>query len=277
MWILVLMGCATEPAPMATEGTFDALTYNVAALPDGLSSAGKPAADRMPQIAALLEEFAIVGLQEDFVEEYHALVVATSHETEEWFDAVKEADPPPVMGSGLSVLARDVEVVDYFEQHYESCHGVLDAASDCLASKGFQVLRVRLGGEDLDIYNTHHEAGGSDEDNAVREAQVQEVLDSIAGRSEGRAVLFMGDTNLRWSDPEDVRGLEMYADIGLLDACDLTDCPETDHIDRFLVRDSDMLSITVTDWWRDERFVDADSDDLSDHPAIAGTFRWSVR
>jgi hypothetical protein len=231
----------------------------------------------MPQIASLLEDFAVVGLQEDFVAEYHALLVDTSHETEEWFDAVKLTDPPPVMGSGLSMLARDIEVVDYFEQHYASCYGLLDGSSDCLASKGFQVLRVRLGGEELDLYNTHHEAGGGDADNAAREAQVQEVIDSIADRSEGRAVLFMGDTNLRWSDPEDVAGLQLYAEAGLLDACDLVDCPETDHIDRFLMRDSDTLTITATRWWRDERFVDADADDLSDHPAIAATFDWAVR
>jgi endonuclease/exonuclease/phosphatase (EEP) superfamily protein YafD len=175
------------------------------------------------------------------------------------------------------MLARDAEVIGYFEEHFTGCNGILDDASDCLASKGFQVLRVRLGGEELDLYNTHHEAGGGDADNAAREAQVQEVIDSIADRSEGRAVLFMGDTNLRWSDPEDVAGLQLYAEAGLLDACDLVDCPETDHIDRFLMRDSDTLTITATRWWRDKRFVDADADDLSDHPAIAATFDWAVR
>ena len=174
------------------------------------------------------------------------------------------------------MLARDAQVIGYFEEHFTGCNGILDDASDCLASKGFQVLRVSLGGETLDLYNTHHEAGGAAVDRAVREEQVDAIIASMDGRSAGRAVLLMGDTNLRWSDPEDVPGLEAYRDAGLLDACDLTHCSEPDHIDRFLMRSSDTLDITATDWWRDERFIDANGEELSDHPAIGGRFAWSV-
>ena len=274
MSLLLLFACTPEP-DLPTEGEFDALTYNVAGLPDAISNPDEPSAERMPQIAALLDDFSIVGLQEDFVAENHDLLVDTAHTEERWFDALT-TDWKPVVGSGLTVLAEDVEVVDYFEEHYASCNGILDGASDCLASKGFQVLRVSLGGEDLDIYNTHHEAGGGEADITVREQQVAAIIASMEGRSAGRAVLLMGDTNLRWSDPEDVPGLEAYRDAGLLDACDLTSCPEPDHIDRFLMRSSDTLDITATDWWRDERFVDASGVDLSDHPAIGGRFVWSV-
>lgn len=274
MSVLLFFACAPEP-DLPTEGSFDALTYNVAGLPDELSTPDVPSAERMPQIADLLDEFPIVGLQEDFVAENHELLLATEHTEAQWFDALT-SDWGAVVGSGLTMLARDVEVIDYFEEHYTGCNGIVDAASDCLASKGFQVLRVSLGGEMLDIYNTHHEAGGGEADNAVREDQVAAIIASMDGRSAGLAVLLMGDTNLRWSDPEDVAGLEAYRDAGLLDACDLTSCPEPDHIDRFLMRSSDTLDITATDWWRDERFVDDSGVDLSDHPAIGGRFVWSV-
>ena len=274
MLLPLLFACTPEP-DLPTEGTFDALTYNVAGLPDALSNPEVPSAERMPQIAALLDDFPFVGLQEDFVEENHELLVDTSHTEEEWFEDLT-GDWKPMVGSGLTVLAADFAVVDYFEEHFTTCNGITDSASDCLASKGFQVLRVSLGGEELDIYNTHHEAGGSEEDNVAREVQVDAILASMDGRSSGRAVLLMGDTNLHWSDPEDVPALETYRDAGLIDACDLTGCPEPDHIDRFLMRSSDTLDITATDWWRDERFVDGDGVDLSDHPAIGGTFSWSV-
>lgn len=277
MLLSLLFACAppTEPTELPSEGQFSALTYNVAGLPDGISSAEQPGAERMPQIAALLEDYELVGLQEDFVAENHALLVDTSHETEAWFDAVNmEAEVEPVMGSGLSVLGRGFEVVDYFEEHYTQCHGVLDGASDCLASKGFQVLRVSLGGEELDIYNTHHEAGGGAEDDAARRSQVEQVLASLEGRSQGRAILFMGDTNLRWSDAEDVNELELYEGAGLVDACEATGCEEPDHIDRFYTRSSATLTLTATEWVRDERFVDAEGVDLSDHPAIGAVLRW---
>ena len=203
MSLLLLFACTPEP-DLPTEGEFDALTYNVAGLPDAISNPDEPSAERMPQIAALLDDFSIVGLQEDFVAENHDLLVDTAHTEERWFDALT-TDWKPVVGSGLTILAEDVEVVDYFEEHYASCNGILDGASDCLASKGFQVLRVSLGGEELDIYNTHHEAGGGDADSTVREEQVAAIIASMEGRSAGRAVLLMGDTNLRWSDPEDVK------------------------------------------------------------------------
>ena len=99
----------------------------------------------------------------------------------------------------------------------------------------------------------------------------------MAGRSAGRAIVFMGDLNLRWSDEEDVPALEAYADAGLRGACDEVGCVEPDHIDQFLLRDSDDLQLTVESWSREEHFVDEDGVDLSDHPAIAVTVGWTVR
>ena len=78
-------------------------------------------------------------------------------------------------------------------------------------------------------------------------------------------------------DPEDADDLQRYADIGLIDACDATNCPEGDHIDRFLYRSSEDVALEVTDWWRDTTFVDSAGDDLSDHPAIGVTLSWSTR
>lgn len=280
MWILLFVACQSNPpdavSEVPTEGSLRLLTYNVAGLPDGLSSADGDGIDRMTQIRPLLDDFDVVGLQEDFIEENHVIVTDTTHDTVKWFDSLNDWGKP-FLGSGLSMLSRDLVVVDYFEEHYTACHGVLDGASDCLASKGFQVLRVQVGEHELDLYNTHHEAGGGAEDDAARSTQVDQVIASIAGRSAGRAVLFMGDSNLRWSDPEDADDLQRYADIGLIDACDATNCPEGDHIDRFLYRSSEDVALEVTDWWRDTAFVDSAGDDLSDHPAIGVTLSWSTR
>lgn len=267
---------AADTAPgLPTEGELRILTYNVAGLPDGISGAGAPLLERMPQIAARLDEYDLVGMQEDFDAEGHAaLVDPASHETRTWFDAPVASDR--AYGSGLSQLARAGQVA-YAEEHYERCHGVLDSASDCLASKGFQTLTLSLGGVEVDFVNTHHEAGGGDEDIDVRMSQVEQVVASAEGRSAGRAVIFTGDFNLRYSDTEDLPHLARYDEAGLLRVCDLLSCAEPDHIDQVRVRSSDALELEPVAWERVVDMVDADGRDLSDHPAIAVTVRWRVR
>lgn len=72
---LAVTGLATTgatPAAAATSGTFNVLTYNVAGLPEGLSS-GKPATNT-PLISPRLGAYDIVNVQEDF--NYHAALYA---------------------------------------------------------------------------------------------------------------------------------------------------------------------------------------------------------
>lgn len=260
-----------DASPPATAGRFTALTYNVHGLPDAIT--GDDGEARMRGIAPLLDAFDLVGIQETFDTERHELLIAGStHPVQLRFD--DKVEEGRVYGSGLALLAR-AELVETFEEHYTSCNGLLDDSSDCLASKGFQVARFRLGDAELDVYNTHHEAGGSEADELVRAEQVEQVIASMDGRSAGRAVLFMGDTNLRPSDPPDADLLARYAEVGLRDACLEVACPETDHIDRFLVRDSDALQLVVEAWANEPAFYDAEGVPLSDHPAISATFAWS--
>lgn len=266
---------ADTAADLPTEGELRILTYNVAGLPDGISGAGQPLLERMPQIAARLDDYDLVGMQEDFDATGHAaLVDPASHETRTWFDTLVATDR--AYGSGLSQLARAGQVA-YAEEHYDGCHGVFDSASDCLASKGFQTLTLSLGGQEVDFINTHHEAGGGDEDIAVRMSQVEQVVASADGRSAGRAIIFLGDFNLRYSDTEDLPHLARYDEAGLLRVCDLLSCPEPDHIDQVRLRSSDALELEPVAWARVADMVDAEGEDLSDHPAIEVTVRWRVR
>jgi len=281
MHLLLLAACGSSPVTDSgspttgqTAGILTALTYNVHGLPDPLSSTERPGAERMERIAPLLEAHDLVGLQEDFDAANHALLSATEHPISQWFE--DPVDEDRAYGAGLALLSRVGVESNYFEEHYDDCAGILDGASDCLASKGFQVLRLTLGGAEVDVYNTHHEAGGGDEDDAARTAQVSQVLASMDGRSAGRAIVFMGDTNLHWSDPEDVVELERYQAAGLRCACDEVGCGD-DHIDRIFLRDSDELALSTLGWWVDETFVDEDGVGLSDHPAVAAELSWELR
>ena len=266
-WIL---GCAPSLEPAT--GSLSAITYNVHGLPPEIT--GDDTASRLVAIGPLLPPFDIVGLQEDFDDENHAALVASvDHPTQVRF---AEALADRVYGSGLAVLSHLAEE-SHFQEHYEDCNGVLDSASDCLASKGFQVVRLELApGATVDVYNTHLEAGGGTEDHAARTQHVQQLLDSLANRSADRAVIFLADTNLHASDALDAPLLtQLLEEGGLVDSCAEVGCAEPDHIDRILIRNSTEVSLQVSGWEVRPEFVDGEGMDLSDHPAISAAMDWA--
>ncbi len=232
---LAMVACAAETPPDSpTSGDLRVLTYNVQGLPDTLTESDRPGADRMRAIAPGLEAYDVVALQEDFDAGNHALLTETTHPERAWFSA--RVSPERAYGAGLAILARPAQA-DYGELFYEACSGVLDGASDCLASKGLQRMTLTLGSQQLDIWNTHHEAGSGPDDIAAREAQVAQVVAAIDARAD-HAALFLGDMNLRPSRAADAAALAVYADAGLRHACYEVDCAEPDHIDQIYVRDA---------------------------------------
>jgi endonuclease/exonuclease/phosphatase family metal-dependent hydrolase len=273
----LLVGCppggsdTDSGSPPARAGSLSVLTYNVHGLPPEIT--GDDTTARQELIAPLLDAYDVAALQEDFIESNHqTLAAGRARITERWFDDVIDGR---AYGSGLAVLADHAELF-YHPQHYSSCYGTLDNSGDCLASKGLQLLRLRLGAGSVDVYNTHHEAGGGDEDNAVRLEQVQEVLAVMDEHSAGRAILFLGDFNLHGDDPEDQPCIELYQGYGLLDACDALGCPDPGRIDRAWFRGGDELALEPTSWQVEEHFVDERGAPLSDHEPIAFGFDWSL-
>ena len=276
-WMFLGCSMGVACAQPVTSGEMDVLTYNVHGLPSQITGDDTPA--RMDDIAPLLPEFAILGLQEDFDDANHVRLTADSeHPTQVRF--AERLDDERIYGSGLSVLAH-APFVSIHHEHYTDCYGVFEGASDCLASKGFQVVRLRIGPKDhhtLDVYNSHLEAGNGPEDNAAREGHVTQLLAALNGYSEGRAVLFLADTNLKDSDPEDLPVMtRLLAEGDLTELCVAVGCPEPGRIDRILYRSSATLSLEGMSWWVDERFVDPDGTPYSDHDPIAGRMAWQAQ
>jgi len=273
--LALTLGCHGG-SDIPSEGSFSGLSYNVHGLPSLITGDDTPA--RMAQIAPLLPEFDLMGLQEDFDETHHAtLANAVPHPTKEWFN--ERIDTDRFYGSGLAVFSQAPAVLVHHE-HYAECHGMLEGASDCLASKGFQAVRIQLGPDEdqtLDVYNSHLEAGGSDEDNAARATHVDQLLAAMSSISADRAVLFFGDTNLKDSDPADLPLITRFIeDASLTELCVAVDCPTPGRIDRILYRSSEALTLTGEDWWIAEGFEDDEGTPLSDHEPIAGQFSWSA-
>jgi len=274
---MFVFGCAAADSdaetPIETSGELKVLTYNVHGLPSTITGNDTP--KRMSEIAPRLYPWDIVGLQEDFDESNHDRLTGDSpHSSLHWFS---ERLPDRAYGAGLSVLAH-APVIDHTHQHYSSCNGVLDASSDCLASKGFQAIRLRFGQSSIDVYNTHLEAGGGAADTEARQVQIEELVESLNGWSSQQAVLFTGDFNLRESDPTDLPLLrELRDSADLVDACDAVGCDEPDHIDQILFRSSDTLEINALEWGNASvEFQTEDGSNLSDHPAISATVEWST-
>jgi hypothetical protein len=276
-WGLVACGGdeSTADAPLPPppqDGSFDALSYNVAGLPEGLSGSSPEA--YIPLISPLLNGYDLVLAQEDFV--YHEELSADAlhpYQSEPKFPHLK------LVHDGLNRFAQ-MPWSTLTRVQWGSCYGDANSgASDCLAEKGFSLARTTFGERvTIDVYNHHAEAGGGPEDEAVRQAGFQQLADYIVANSKGHAVIVGGDTNLHGDDSPDRAVLDTFlAQTGLRDACTELSCGDTDRIDRFFYRDGDFIVIEAESWRIADEFVAADGSDLSDHLAVHVRFAWRTK
>lgn len=271
--MLALSGCSSsdetqeEPIPPQS-GSFSALTYNVAGLPQGIS--GSEPEIYTPLISPLLNGYDLVLVQEDFA--YHPELIA---EVEHPYLSEPKDDHVKLVGDGLNRLSQfpwnELERVQWV-----ACYGdASTGAGDCLAEKGFSFARTTFGDRvTIDIYNLHAEAGGGPEDIAAREAGIEQLIAFVNERSAGHAIVLGGDTNLHGDDDVDRALLErLAAETGLSDACATVACA-SDEIDRFFTRSGERVEVVPTAWRIADELVTEDGEDLSDHPGVNVSFDW---
>ncbi|MFF9773348.1 jacalin-like lectin [Streptomyces sp. NPDC013978] len=282
---LAVTGLATTgatPAAAATSGTFNVLTYNVAGLPEGLSS-GSPEKNT-PLISPRLGAYDIVNVQEDF--NYHAALYAGDNHP---YRTATSGGVP--FGDGLNTLS-DYAFEDFQRVKWNSCTG-----TNCLTPKGFSLARVRLDeGVYVDLYNVHTNADSDDAALAARRANVTQLSQFIQANSAGNAVIVMGDTNTRYTRTGDnIRSL--VSDNGLTDpwvqlvkggvapalGADALVCPTTaptndcEVVDKVFFRDSNVVNLTATRYHNDwAKFLDSAGANLSDHFPHTVDFSWTL-
>ena len=274
-------------AAAADSGTFSVLSYNVAGLPEGLSSAPTPRDTATTAIGGRLGPYDIVHVQEDF--NYHAnLYAADSHPYR------TPTSGGAGVGSGLNTLSDLPYDTDDFERvHWNSCQY---DSGDCLTPKGFTFMRERLAeGVYVDFYNVHTNAGTNDGDLAARADNLSQLSDFIRTHSAGNAVVVMGDTNTRYTRTGDTIA-EFAAAGGLTDAwvklvrggsapakgSDALVCDENavtnacEVVDKVLYRGSRLVSLNATSYDNEHaKFLTADGLMLSDHDPVTVDFTWS--
>jgi hypothetical protein len=277
------------PAAAAGSGTFSVLTYNVAGLPESLSSASTPRDTSTTEIGRRIAPYDIVNVQEDF--NYHAYLYST--DTHPYRTATSGGAG---IGSGLNTVSDYAWDGDDFERvGWNSCQ--LDSG-DCLTPKGFTFMRERLAeGVYVDFYNLHTNAGTNDGDEASRADNLSQLTSFISTHSAGNAVVVMGDTNTRYTRTADTIA-EFASNNGLTDAwvqlirggsapakgsdtllCDQTGAtvPNTcEVVDKVLYRSSKLVTLNATSYNNEHaKFLNDDGLMLSDHDPITVGFSWS--
>ncbi|MAG55437.1 MAG: hypothetical protein CMJ83_04020 [Planctomycetes bacterium] len=258
------------PLPPPRSGTFRALTYNIHGLPSRVARTS--ILRNVPLISPKLNAYDLALIQEDFV--HHA-------------ELEKDANHPHrsrpmthgkwrILNDGLNRFSR-FPFGRLLRVKWNACHGLLKSASDCLARKGFSVATTTFAeGVKIDVYNLHAEAGGGEEDRDARRIGITQLGRFITEYSRGRAVIVAGDFNLHAFSPRDEALFrELLAATGLTDVARFL---QTGHerIDRFLFRSGGGTRIVPESWEMDRTFIDDRGSRLSDHPAIAVTFRWTT-
>ncbi|MFG2959315.1 jacalin-like lectin [Streptomyces sp. NPDC048291] len=277
------------PAAAAGSGTFSVLTYNVAGLPEGLSSAPTPRDTSTTAIGTRIAPYDIVNVQEDF--NYHAYLYST--DTHPYRTATSGGAG---IGSGLNTVSNYAWDTDDFERDgWNSCQ--IDSG-DCLTPKGFTFMRERLAeGVYVDFYNLHTNAGTNDGDEASRADNLSQLTSFISTHSAGNAVVVMGDTNTRYTRSADTIA-EFASNNGLTDAwvqlirggsapakgsdalvCDQSGAtvPNTcEVVDKVLYRSSKLVNLNATSYNNEHaKFLTSDGLMLSDHDPITVGFSWS--
>lgn len=202
---LYIFGCqknSTDDAPSmdassknrfksGSAAEFTVLSYNIAGLPEGLSSAVNR--DYCTAIIGQkIRDYDIINVQEDF--NYHATLYA--NDDHPYRTATSGGAG---IGSGLNTLSSFPFSDDIDRVRWSNCNG-----TDCLTPKGFTWLRLRLAeGVFIDVYNLHTNAGSESADYTARRANINQIVSYIKTNSAGNAVLIFGDSNCRYTRSED--------------------------------------------------------------------------
>jgi hypothetical protein len=291
-----LVAPTTGAGAAGRSGTFSALSYNVAGLPEPLS--GSEPATNTPQISPKLNQFDLVMVQEDWIDPvppvggfdfHHDDLVSQAHHPYQSTPA-----PPPLgndptrpsalIADGLNMLSQ-FPLDEPVHVRWPNCFGGIDTsdggAADCLATKGFTLTHTTFApGVVIDVYNLHGEAGSTPADQLYSAEDFVVLADYINAHSAGRPIILGGDTNLHSAGGEDKATWDTFrAATGISDVCEVLDCGADDHrIDKFAFRNGAGITIEpLSHAFETELFArDPDGEPLSDHDALHVDFRWTA-
>ncbi|HEY8499061.1 MAG TPA: jacalin-like lectin [Clostridia bacterium] len=281
----IMTGVTTVSADSGTK-TLKVLTYNVAGLPDIISS-GNPAVNTV-KISPKLNAYEFVAVQEDFA--YHGdLISSVNHP----YLTSHSGNVP--FGDGMNFISQ-IPFADVKRITWNERYGFFDSGSDMLTPKGFMYCQAVLEpGVYVDIYTLHTDAGSGSRDYQARRSNIIQIADYIKTHSQGHAVIVLGDTNSRYTRAEDNFETALLEECGLSDPwielvrggsvppdgdalTDPTDLngPNYEVVDKIFYRSGPAVTLSPIQYQlEDTYFTDEYGEQLSDHYAISTTFQYT--
>ncbi|WAC14652.1 endonuclease [Dyadobacter pollutisoli] len=271
---------------ISDSGSFSAITYNIAGLPEFISSAVTRRAVSIADIGGRLNSYDIAHVQEDF--NYHKNL-CESRNQHFYRTQTKGAVP---FGDGLNTLSK-YPIHRLSRIRWNDCTG-----ADCLTPKGFTYTQIQVAlGVFIDFYNVHANAYNHPAAARARCGNVRQLSSYIASHSKGHAVIVMGDLNGHYSFSKDNihtllknNGLadawvllqnknEMPGHADSLPASNILDIGQgTETIDKILYRSSEDLMLEPGNYkLENESFRNHTGLPLSDHHPVSVSFQWRKR
>ena len=245
------------------------LTYNIHALSPII--AGDDPHSRIIKILDNSQSYDLIFMQENWIFQHsdlksklpnHNLIISNESKfvwpLSTWINS---------NGSGLTIAISDkYEIIDSHEEKFNTCSGWLSKANDCLSSKGFQHIKIKVNNQRIDIYNTHLDAGNSSVDIATREKQISHIVNYILENSINHPLILSGDLNINQLDINENKTIE-----GLVNKLEMNivDWPSKNPYEREVL---DYILYRGLNLDENKFGVNATLLGLSDHPPIEANF-----
>lgn len=269
----------------AHHGELSLITYNIAGLPQIISSAVTKRSASIAEIGRRLNKYDIAHVQEDFNYNKNLYDAGNMHP---YRTQTKGGVP---FGDGLNTLSR-YPIRDVRRISWNDCTG-----ADCLTPKGFTYSRIEVAKDVfIDFYNVHTNAYNHLSAAAARRANVRQLSWYINKYSEGNAVIVMGDLNGHYNYQYDNIQLlinenhlkdvwvelrqkgRLPAAIKELPASDILHLADsTETIDKVFYRSSYRITLKPSGYSLvNDSFTTADGLPLSDHHPVSAKFSWDL-
>lgn len=268
--------------PDMSSGEIDLLTYNIAGLPELISSARTPRESSIQTIGQKVNRFDIVNIQEDF--NYNKFLYLENLHP---YRTPNMGGVP--FGDGLTTLSK-YPIMKFDRVAWKDCNG-----ADCLTPKGFSYARIQLAKDVfLDVYNVHATAQDDGKSINARKNNFKQLASYILEYSACQPILLMGDFNAHYSfEREWIKEFQEQVDV--MDSWvilqnqgsfpDITKNFKPQHalyttdkcesIDKIYFRNSDHLILTPNTYKvENQLFQNEFGEPLSDHCAISLKLTW---
>ncbi len=209
-----------EPEPEVITGTFTCASYNVDGLPQKVTAIGfipvtinedGPGKDGTTKIGTQINqssEWDFFGVSEDFEYDSQLRSALTNYNAGKWRGTVTSAQLTTRADTdGLCFFwKKDLTVsvddgTNWIQYNHEE-GGLSGGANTCI-KKGFRYYLVTLAdGTQIDVYITHMNTYSDSNKSAyiaAQEGQLTEIVEYIKSHLNGRPIIIMGDTNMRYT------------------------------------------------------------------------------